>query len=126
MAKPMDCEERLVDQAALVKSVNPDAKVWVYRNLVKALPWYTSVREKIADPAYAGFFLKFNQAKSAPAPHVAKCQESHVGNPSKCSEFYHDQEQTPQNGNKNIGQRRSLSNLSWYFVVTGVGFGWHW
>ena len=47
----MDCEERLVSQAELVKSVNPDAKVWVYRNLVKALPWYSSVREKMLDPA---------------------------------------------------------------------------
>jgi hypothetical protein len=36
-AKPMDCEERLVDQADLVQSANPTAKVWVYRNLVKAL-----------------------------------------------------------------------------------------
>lgn len=36
---PMDCEERLVAQADLVRSANPDAKVWVYRNLVKALPW---------------------------------------------------------------------------------------
>ena len=36
---PMDCEERLVAQADLVRSANPDARVWVYRNLVKALPW---------------------------------------------------------------------------------------
>jgi hypothetical protein len=98
MAKPMDCEERLVEQAALVKSVNPTAKVWVYRNLVKALPWYTSVREKLLDPQYSGFFLKFNQSKSAPPPHVPKCAESLVGGPTKCSEFYHDQEQTPRNG----------------------------
>ena len=35
---PMDCEERLVAQAELVKSVNPSAHVFVYRNLVKALP----------------------------------------------------------------------------------------
>ena len=35
----MDCEERLVAQADLVRSANPDARVWVYRNLVKALPW---------------------------------------------------------------------------------------
>ena len=38
--QPMDCEERLVAQADLVRSANPDARVWVYRNLVKALPWY--------------------------------------------------------------------------------------
>ena len=28
-AKPMDCEERLVTQAAMVKAVNPDAHVFV-------------------------------------------------------------------------------------------------
>eukprot|EP00035_Acanthoeca_spectabilis_P030665 m.10340 g.10340 ORF g.10340 m.10340 type:complete len:569 (+) comp4307_c0_seq1:82-1788(+) len=98
LASPMDCEERLVQQAALVKSVNPTAKVWIYRNLVKALPWYSSVREKLLDPQYSGFFLKFNQNSSAPPPHVPKCTNSKVGNPPKCSEFYHDQEQTPQNG----------------------------
>jgi hypothetical protein len=42
-AKPMDCEERLVTQARMVKSVSPKTRVWVYRNLVKALPWYSSV-----------------------------------------------------------------------------------
>lgn len=30
-----DCEERLLVQAAMVKAVNPDTKVFVYRNLVK-------------------------------------------------------------------------------------------
>ena len=34
-AKPMDCEERLVTQAGMVKAVNPTARVFVYRNLVK-------------------------------------------------------------------------------------------
>jgi len=100
LAKPMDCEERLVEQAAIVKSVNPKAKVWVYRNLVKALPWYTSVREKIMDPQYSGFFLKFKEGGSLPNDqyHVPACSKSLVGNQEKCSEFYHDQEQTPQNG----------------------------
>lgn len=53
-ARPMNCEELLVEQAAMVKAVNPDTHVWVYRNLVKALPWYTDVQVKINDPAYAG------------------------------------------------------------------------
>ena len=35
---PMDCEERLVAQTAQVKALNPTAKTFVYRNLVKALP----------------------------------------------------------------------------------------
>lgn len=32
---------------------------------VKALPWYSSVRKIIVDPAYAGFFLHFKCNKSA-------------------------------------------------------------
>lgn len=31
----MDCEERLVRQAAMVRAVNPRTKTFVYRNLVK-------------------------------------------------------------------------------------------
>lgn len=91
-AQPMDCEDRLVQQARMIKERNGATKVWVYRNLVKALPWYASVREKLCDPAYEGWFLKFdpNVAK----PHVPKCDDN--WDPPKCSEFYHDQEQTPQ------------------------------
>ena len=77
----MDCEELLVEQAAatkgasgfrtvpsragcnltswLVTAYNSQTRVFVYRNFVKALPWYTFVREKISDPAYAGWFLHF-------------------------------------------------------------------
>lgn len=33
----MNCEERLLEQAAMVKAVSPDTKVFVYRNIVKAL-----------------------------------------------------------------------------------------
>ena len=89
--KPMDCEERLVTQATWTKKQNPAAKVYVYRNLVKALPWYTSVREKLDDPRYSGFFLKFKPGGYFPngTYHVPQCTYE------KCSEFYHDQEQTP-------------------------------
>eukprot|EP01044_Picomonas_judraskeda_P002069 COSAG03_NODE_137_length_11785_cov_19.757827_9_plen_503_part_00 len=38
--KPMDAEERLMSQAAAVKDINPDTKIWLYRNLVAAQPWY--------------------------------------------------------------------------------------
>ena len=33
--KPMDCEERLITQAAMTKAANPNTRVFVYRNLVK-------------------------------------------------------------------------------------------
>ncbi len=103
-SRPMDCEERLVEQA--VKTKQAGAKhVFVYRNLVKALPWFSSVREKLLDPAYSGFFLPFllsspprdpRQAWHEPVAdryHVPPCAAE---NASKCSAYYHDQEQTPQ------------------------------
>lgn len=91
-AQPMDCEERLVEQARRVKAINPNTKVFVYRNLVKALPWYTNVREKLTDPAYAGWFLAFKPGGSLPnhTYHVPPCTAG------KCSALYHDQEQTPE------------------------------
>jgi len=91
-AKPMDCEERMVAQAERTKAVHPSGRVFVYANLVKALPWMTTVREKLEDPAYSGFFLRFKEGGSFPngSYHVPACTGS------KCSAYYHDQEQTPQ------------------------------
>jgi hypothetical protein len=101
------------------------ARVFVYRNLVKALPWFTQVREKIQvprhvsswctefscgrphplcvcvfvcgrptrqkDPAYAGWFLKFSGTGNY---HVPDCDANY--SPPRCSDFYHDQDQTPE------------------------------
>jgi hypothetical protein len=98
-ATPMDCEERLLEQAQMTKARSGNAsKVFVYRNLVKALPWFTSVREKLLDPAYQGWFLRFRDgpapAAGGHAPYaVPPCAAE---NGSKCSGLYHDQGQTPQ------------------------------
>lgn len=86
--RPMRCEERLVEQAKMVKQRDNSTRVFVYRNFVKALPWYTSVREKITDPAYSGWFLQFKDYKgpsSNHSYHVPACTYE------KCSGFYHDQ-----------------------------------
>eukprot|EP00730_Choanoeca_flexa_P015068 TRINITY_DN6822_c0_g1_i1.p1 TRINITY_DN6822_c0_g1~~TRINITY_DN6822_c0_g1_i1.p1 ORF type:complete len:447 (+),score=75.41 TRINITY_DN6822_c0_g1_i1:2-1342(+) len=91
--KPMDCEERLVTQAAMTKAINPASNVFVYRNLVKALPWFKTVRDKLNDPNYSGWFLRFDTSKSRSSYHVPACAPE---NSSKCSMFYHDQEQTPE------------------------------
>ena len=88
-AQPMDCEERLTTQALATKSANAAAKVFVYRNVVKALPWFTSVRKILDDPAYSGFFLRFADDIETEVPRCAAEDES------KCSVFYHDQMQTP-------------------------------
>ena len=95
-AKPMDCEERLLKQAQMTTAAaaahgQPLARAFVYRNVVKALPWFSTVRAKLDDPAYSGWFLKFD--KKVQTPHVPRCAAE---NSSKCSIFYHDQEQTPE------------------------------
>lgn len=62
----------------------------------RALPWFSTVRQKLTDPAYSGFFLKF--APRGPLPngsyHVPQCDDNY--DPPLCTPFYHDQEQTPE------------------------------
>ena len=58
----MDCEELMEKQASLTVAASPDTKIYVYRNMIKALPWFTSVRKKITDPAYARWFMNFSAA----------------------------------------------------------------
>ena len=54
-AKPMNCEEMLVEQVKKTTEASPGTTVWVYRNGIKALPWYTLVRTKVTDPAYSAW-----------------------------------------------------------------------
>ena len=93
-ASPMDCEERLLTQAKAIKATNPNTRVMVYRNLVKALPWFTDIREKLVDPAYSDWFLKF---KPEPPYNMPPCTNTTINGKtdSKCSMLYHDQDQTP-------------------------------
>ena len=81
---PMSCEETLLAQAEATHAVNPDTHVMVYRNSIKALPWFTSVREKLEDPAFWGFFLPY-----------ANCTRHECG-PSASANLYHDTLQTPR------------------------------
>lgn len=51
------------------------------------------MREKLDDPAYSGWFVRFKDYKgpqSNNSYHVPACTYE------KCSGFYHDQEQTPE------------------------------
>ena len=91
-AHPMDCEERMLTQARRTKAAHPAGHVFTYANLVKALPWLTTVRRKLLDPACSGFFLRFAPGGGFPngSYHVPPCTAG------KCSALYHDQEQTPE------------------------------
>ena len=91
---PMDAESPLIQQAALLTAANPYQKVWVYKNIVSAYPWFPSIREKLLDPAYEGWFLKFGAPPFANGSyHSPPCDANY--NPPLCSTFYHSQDQTP-------------------------------
>ena len=53
------------------------------------------MREKVSDPAYAPWFLKFSDEVIAnhSAAHVPVCDTNY--SPPRCSNMYHDQTQTP-------------------------------
>lgn len=84
--KPMNSEALLIQQAEAVKAANPHTRVFVYRNLVKALPWFGSVRAKLENPAYSGWFLTFKPGSNYSSPPCTG---------ALCSMLYHDQDQTP-------------------------------
>ena len=46
--QPMDCDGMLLQQATAVSEADPSTHFWVYRNIVKALPWFAGVREKLS------------------------------------------------------------------------------
>lgn len=102
--RPMSCEETLVAAAEETHARNPRSRVFVYRNLVKALPWFTTVREKLDDPAFSGFFLHFH----GNASHASRC-DNFTG---KCSIYYHDQLQTPGEGRLNDRDGLNAGNCS--------------
>ena len=89
---PMSCEELIVEQAALLKAARPGVRVMGYRNIIKALPWFSTVREKMDNPEFSNWFLPFSTHNTTPY-HVPPCDHNY--SPPKCSPLYHDLEQTP-------------------------------
>ena len=59
-----------------------------YRNSIKALPWFTSVRTILNDPAYAAWFIPFKKGGSFPNGtwHVPACDANYK--PPLCSQLY--------------------------------------
>jgi hypothetical protein len=89
---PMDCGALLLEQARRIKAVAhttgpPATRVFVYRNLVKALPWYEQVADKLADESYSGFFLPFSGGIHGGPYSVPPCTHG------LCSAHYHSQDQ---------------------------------
>jgi len=90
---PMDCDGMLVQQAARNKAQNPTAKVFVYRNIVKALPWYTQVRLLLQNRSHWGWFIPYAGCRTASGAYV--CRNNVTGAIDASSNLYHDEEQTP-------------------------------
>jgi hypothetical protein len=62
-ATPMNNDERQLIQVKMIKDDSETAdytKVWIYRNMVYAYPWFTQVRKILDDPAYAPWFMMFS------------------------------------------------------------------
>ena len=81
---PQNCEETLLAQAQANHALNPLGHQMVYRNAIKGLPWFTSVREKLQDQAYWGWFLPYKG-----------CRDYSCG-PNATQNLYHDSELTPK------------------------------
>ena len=106
-AHPMSTEELLTQQAEMVYAADPGVpghapRVWVYRNTIKALNWFSSVRKKLDDPRFASWFVKFDGFSDSPYPggeiarpkngsyHVPVCDwYTKNGTKPRCSGFYH-------------------------------------
>jgi hypothetical protein len=82
--KPMNCEETLLAQAEATHALNSSTKIFVYRNAIKALPWFTLVREKLENKDTWNWFLPFKN-----------CTEYQCG-PNATHNLYHDFSQTPR------------------------------
>ena len=86
-ARPMNAEELLIENARALAAGGHRAMV--YRNVAKALPWFTSVRSVLGSPAHAAWFMPFGANKTVNGSyHVPSCDKNY--NPPLCSALYHD------------------------------------
>ena len=98
--KPMTCEEDLLTQVQLSAADaalkgNPGQRYYVYRNSIKALSWFSSVRELLVDPAYAKWILPFSATPpiNGSRYYSPPCDSNY--DPPLCSALFHDQTQSP-------------------------------
>ena len=112
----MDCDGMLVQQAGRNKAQNPSAKVFVYRNIVKALPWYTQVRKLLQDQAHWGWFIPYEGCRTAAGEYV--CKNNVTGAIDATANLYHDEEQTPGCELRSPPRSQAFSFASSFMTVT--------
>ena len=85
--RPMNEEEDEVTQARLIQAARKDranypqavpGRTWIYRQSVKAEPWDKTVRDKISDPAWSGFFLHYGDSYDYSLPI---CRDANLSKP---------------------------------------------
>lgn len=120
---PMDCEELMLTQAELIKRDAPASHLWVYRNPVLAMPWMTSTRKIMNDPAYDRWFLHFKLgADNKSAIHHDNdgtymnrvCDTTY--SPPKCSELWHSQIQVmaTKGANQSVSYPPDKTHKTWW------------
>jgi hypothetical protein len=82
--RPMMAEESMLDAATKVKAANPETHVMLYRNRVKAHPFFSEVRAALEDPAYSRWFVPFGSSSNLTVP---RCDNNWT--PPLCSDLYH-------------------------------------
>ena len=92
--RPMDAGAMALEQAARNKAANPRAKIFVYRNLVKALPWFAEVRRLLQNRRYWGFFIPYAGCKNSTTGEYV-CRNNVTGVVDASSNLYHDEKQSP-------------------------------
>jgi hypothetical protein len=90
---PMDCDAKLLEQAARNKAQVPTAKVFIYRNLVLAMPWYKEVGQLLEKQENWGWFVPYKECLSGSGEYT--CKNPKTGKIDAASNIYHDQEQSP-------------------------------
>ena len=86
----------MVEQAAVIKKMAPDTKVWVYRNLVQPYANFVQLREKIEDPQYAGWFVPF--AATNDESVTPRCEMNPRLKKKLCSDLFHTRLAWTENG----------------------------
>lgn len=92
---PNDCDQKMVGQAASAKRTAPDTKVWIYRNLAQAYAEFTQIREKLSDPNFQGWFVKFGANVTDDDPDTPRCTKNPRSGKMLCSDLFHWRGQRP-------------------------------
>ena len=113
--RPMNEEEDEVTQARLIQAARKDranypqavpGRTWIYRQSVKAEPWDKTVRDKISDPAWSGFFLHYGDSYDYSLPI---CRDANLSKPG-CNTWPacdRSQPPTPRQGASRLPHGRS-------------------